>query len=85
MSSFSNEKYTYISKTHYKSLISILSTCKYVTSSHDTCLLSSMKNISENSGSMPHQLMPCHLSTLENNSKNFKKLPHATSPFSIEK
>jgi hypothetical protein len=27
--------YTYIYMTYYKSLISILSTCKYVTSSHD--------------------------------------------------
>jgi hypothetical protein len=44
-----------------------------------------LKNISENSSSTPHHLMPHHLFTLKNNFKNSKKSPHATSPFSIEK
>jgi hypothetical protein len=65
--------------THYKSIISILSTCKYATSSH-AMPFSLLKNISKNSRSMP-----CHLSPLKNNSKNSRKSPHATSPFSIEK
>jgi hypothetical protein len=59
--------YTYISMTHYKSLISILLTCKYVTSSHDMSSFS-IKNISKNSRSMP-----CQLSQLKNNSKNSRK------------
>jgi hypothetical protein len=42
--------------------------------------LSPLKNIFENSRSMPH-----HLSALKNNSKNLKKSPHATPPFYIEK
>jgi recombinational DNA repair protein RecR len=41
--------YTYIYMTHYRSLISILSTCKYATSYHIMpCHLSPLKNISEN-------------------------------------
>jgi hypothetical protein len=35
--------YTYISMTHYKSLISILSTYKYATSSHDLSFFSTEK------------------------------------------
>jgi hypothetical protein len=50
-----------------------------------TCHLSPLQNISENSMSMPHHLMPRHLSPLKNNSANLRKSSHATSPFSIEK
>jgi hypothetical protein len=71
--------YTYISITHYKSLISIISICNYATSSH-AILSFSIKNIFKNSRSIPH-----HLSPLKNNSKNSRKSPHATSPFSIKK
>jgi hypothetical protein len=57
--------YTYIFMIHYKLLILILSTCKYVTSYH----LSLLKNISKNLMSMSH-----HLSLLKNNSKKIKKI-----------
>jgi hypothetical protein len=72
---------TYISMTHYKSLILVLATCKYTTSSHlMPCHLSPLKNISKNSSSMPH-----HTFSLKNKFKYSGKLPHMTSPFSIEK
>jgi hypothetical protein len=50
-----------------------------------SCHILPLKNISKNSMSMTHHLMPHHLSPLKNNSKNSRKSPHATSPFSIEK
>jgi hypothetical protein len=72
--------------THYKSLISIITTCKYVTSSHAMpCHISLLKNISKNSRSMPHHLVLRYLFSLKNNSKNSKKSPHGMSPFSIKK
>jgi hypothetical protein len=76
--------YTYISMTHYKSLISILSTCKYHTSSYAMSSFS-LKNISKNSRSISHRLMPHHLSPFKNNSKNSRNSSYATSPFSIKK
>jgi hypothetical protein len=65
--------YSYISMYHYKSLILILSTCKYVILSM-SCQLFPLKNISKNSRTMPH-----HLSPLKNNSKNYL-MPHHISP-----
>jgi hypothetical protein len=48
------------------------------------CHLSLLKNIYENSRSMPHYLMPHHLSLLKNNCKNSIKSPLITSHFSLK-
>jgi hypothetical protein len=64
--------------THYKSLISIFSTCNYATSSHAMSFFSVEKYF-ENSSSKSR-----HLSPLTKNSKILRKLPHATSYFSIK-
>jgi hypothetical protein len=76
--------YTYISMTHYKSLISILSICKYVISSHAMLSFSIKKYFQK---FKEHATSPYVTSSfsIKNNSKNSKKSPQVTSPFSIEK
>jgi hypothetical protein len=82
--------YIYIFMTHHKSLILILWTCKYATSSHVISSLSTKKyfwKFKEHVISsfsieklilkiQENHFMPCHLSPLKNNSKNLSSMTH---------
>jgi hypothetical protein len=71
--------YISISMIHYKSLISILLTCKYTISSHSMPFFSTEKYFWK---FKEHVTLSF---SIENNSKNLRKSPHIMSHFSIEK